>query len=1282
MKKTARFLAVALLFQLASAPALEAGGHDPFSVVFERDGAPVWVERRELIERIDAAASHGEALADKELAALIQDFLAAQVAGPTPDEAAGGIRPLFPEDTRIDTVEVRDGRGTMYLTLPEPFPASREDEVLLEALAHLTVAWGNGISGLRSLVWRVRSADTAAYHTFEAFLPAAPPPASKMDPYGEDDAAEPVAEPLAATAEATPSSQPSVRAQPRPSGSLNDASIFLSPGHGWYVSGGSWVTQRVLHNGIIEDHSNAEAVLQFLNQYLWNAGANIYTTRERDMNTNMVIVNHTDDGYEETGSWTTESAGGTHGGSHRRATTVTGEPTASATFTPDIPEAGHYAVYAWYRRAVSGSTTEDARITINHTGDSTPWVQNQNHDGFTWKYVGTYYFDEGFNPETGSVTFSNESETAGNQVVANAVRFGGGMGDLPDNVTGTISGKPRWEESGRYYAGFMGKGDWASSNQVNAMPRYAAWEHENWQAGRSIYLSWHTNGFNGTARGTETFAYSSEGWNGSFDGVPGGDKLRDAIQSNVIDDIRANWDSTWPSRNNITANLGEINPSNNPHMPAALVEIGFHDNATDAQYLLDPEFRREMARAVYKGIIEYYVNEVDGFDDPTLVPEPPEALRVEKNDAGEVTLSWDAPPVTDPGDGDEGGRRNSSPSETSNAATGYRLYQSSNGKGFDNGADVTGTTATVSGLNPGEIAYFRVTGTNSGGESFPTSTLAVRVGEDGPAPLLLVNGFNRLDRHMNIMEGSVSRGYLDRMNTFDYIIQHANAIANHPAGIGFDSAEAAAVGNGSVDLNDYRAILWMAGVQAEDNPINPRDFTSLPADVRSRLDAYLRAGGRLFISGSEIAWDLGRSGSGTFVDQTLRASYQGRNAGVFSARGAAGSIFEGIDFFSFDDGSGETYGVKSPDVIASVGDANAALGYGTPGGGTIDGFESIGGWQQPTYSGQSNAHPDSSFTIVGHPVLYGNGSGHLHYIWGDGDRIRLFNASQPLFPTDSDFSLWIHGDNSGHLLRIVVRDQDGRLFRNSFTPIDFTGWRELVWEDVRNNAEYWTAGPGSADVIPTDSVAFDSIDISRTPGGPSSGSLYFDEATHTPTAEDDSPRAAAVQYDGDYRLVYLAFPFETITAEPVRNDLLARSLEFFGVHLAPFDAWRAEQFTEAELSDPSVSGDTASPAGDGIPNLVKYAMGLDPRTPSRDAMPGAAMVDGHLTLSYTRRTLAPDVDYVVEVSENLRDWFSGNEYVEEVEANEQGNRIHVTVRDREPAKGNTRSFIRLRVVRD
>lgn len=44
--------------------------------------------------------------------------------------------------------------------------------------------------------------------------------------------------------------------------------------------------------------------------------------------------------------------------------------------------------------------------------------------------------------------------------------------------------------------------------------------------------------------------------------------------------------------------------------------------------------------------------------------------------------------------------------------------------------------------------------------------------------------------------------------------------------------------------------------------------------------------------------------------------------------------------------------------------------------------------------------------------------------------------------------------------------------------------------------------------------------------------------------------------------------------------------------------WKATHFDAVELADPTISGDHADPDGDGIPNLLEFALGGDPKSPS------------------------------------------------------------------------------------
>ena len=117
---------------------------------------------------------------------------------------------------------------------------------------------------------------------------------------------------------------------------------------------------------------------------------------------------------------------------------------------PDIPETGEYAVYVSYQTLPN--SVSDAKYLVFHNGGVTEFKVNQQIGGGTWVYLGTFAFDKGKN-DYGMVVLSNESKEKG-VVCADAVRFGGGMGNIARG--GETSGLPRYLEGSRYFAQWAG----------------------------------------------------------------------------------------------------------------------------------------------------------------------------------------------------------------------------------------------------------------------------------------------------------------------------------------------------------------------------------------------------------------------------------------------------------------------------------------------------------------------------------------------------------------------------------------------------------------------------------------------------------------------------------------------------------------------------------------------------------------------------------------------------------------------------------------------------------
>ena len=81
-----------------------------------------------------------------------------------------------------------------------------------------------------------------------------------------------------------------------------------------------------------------------------------------------------------------------------------------------------------YPIRVLPNSVSDAKYLVFHNGGVTEFKVNQRIGGGTWVYLGTFTFDKGRN-DYGMVVLSNESKEKG-VVCADAVRFGGGMGNI------------------------------------------------------------------------------------------------------------------------------------------------------------------------------------------------------------------------------------------------------------------------------------------------------------------------------------------------------------------------------------------------------------------------------------------------------------------------------------------------------------------------------------------------------------------------------------------------------------------------------------------------------------------------------------------------------------------------------------------------------------------------------------------------------------------------------------------------------------------------------------
>ncbi len=182
---------------------------------------------------------------------------------------------------------------------------------------------------------------------------------------------------------------------------------------------------------------------------------------------------------------------------------------------------------------------------------------------------------------------------------------------------------------------------------------------------------------------------------------------------------------------------------------------------------------------------------------------------------------------------------------------------------------------------------------------------------------------------------------------------------------------------------------------------------------------------------------------------------------------------------------------------------------------------------------------------------------------------------------------------------------------------------------------------------------------------------------------------------GDYAIVRLSYDsdenpnsggvrryaFQGAGASPGANDpILTMYVGGRTESGATFTDWQAENFGPDELLDPSVSGADATPAGDGVPNLLKYAMDLEAKVPFNGSdLLAPAMADGSLTLTYLERTDVSDIEYIVELSGDLSDWVRGSAHVEEVSRTDEGENLQRVTVKANLAPDAGRAFLQLRI---
>lgn len=156
---------------------------------------------------------------------------------------------------------------------------------------------------------------------------------------------------------------------------------------------------------------------------------------------------------------------------------------------------------------------------------------------------------------------------------------------------------------------------------------------------------------------------------------------------------------------------------------------------------------------------------------------------------------------------------------------------------------------------------------------------------------------------------------------------------------------------------------------------------------------------------------------------------------------------------------------------------------------------------------------------------------------------------------------------------------------------------------------------------------------------------------------------------GEYRFRLRALDSLGAMSEPVEVAVLVEERP----PNSGFDRWRALNFPAPAVRDVTQTGPLADFDGDGLSNLLEYALGSDPSDAASGAESMVMMDGGQWTFEFDRPGDRSDLTYAVEVSTDLINWTSAGVTLERV----TGGKIE-TWQARHPG-GVPHLFFRLRV---
>ncbi|MDP1678372.1 MAG: T9SS type A sorting domain-containing protein [Bacteroidota bacterium] len=244
----------------------------------------------------------------------------------------------------------------------------------------------------------------------------------------------------------------------------------------------------------------------------------------------------------------------------------------------------------------------------------------------------------------------------------------------------------------------------------------------------------------------------------------------------------------------------------------------------------------------------------------------------------------------------------------------YRLYFSTTGTTWniypnENTLTSSVTKLTIKNTSSQTPVYFKLTAIDSAAfpnESGFSDIYGLRPNSPGQK-ILVIDAFDR-----------ISGSYKQPSHPFAMTTgQSINAR--------FETAHNKAVMDGSIQLSNYSAVVWLFGDEGSTDE-------TFGAAEQTKAIAYLNSGGKIFSTGSEIAYDLDRPSGPSqadrdFLRNNLKTSYAEDASGSYTINGSVSTVFEGLSFAYGDIIQGSPYNEDYPDYLNPINGSSVVLKY-------------------------------------------------------------------------------------------------------------------------------------------------------------------------------------------------------------------------------------------------------------------------------------------------------------------------------------------------------------------